>query len=872
MDEVFWGFVILIIAAGLVIAPAVTLFISIGIRRRQQELKKDITEIRRILDLGIAKKSKSDIETERPSEAVKDISKSIKFTEMPEPSKITSPITEFKARPGQVQCQNCKRFISLKYEKCLYCGSELNKSQEEIEEQPADHQNLTPVTEHETHIEIKSEPQTVKEVPQRELYKIEAATKEILSKIWSWIIVGEEHRKEGVSVEYAVATNWLVRIGVLIIVVGIGFFLDYTSSRGWLGPLGKVSLALMIGTGMMAGGIRLIDKRYHLIAQGLLGAGLAVFYASIFSAFNLYHLIGALTAFGLMALVTVGAGFLAVRYNSMLLAILGIIGGYATPVFLSTGGGDLFGFYSYMLLLGIGVLGIAHKRSWHVLNALSFSATWGLVIISLSDKYQNDLFWKIAPLLTAFFILYSTMIFIYQVLNSKKSTLIELVMLILNSGIYFTLMNDLIRARFEPEWSASIALGLAAFYTLHVYLFLRKKGSDKGLSLSFIGLASFFLILTMPLILSDQWLTLCWSVQALVLLWLSAKLESRFLQTVSYILYLIVFIRFFAVDMSQSFSVNIPKDIGIASYMLILAKRLISFGIPVASIALAVRLIKKPAQSSSGLALDPANDIKPALKQTNAAIIASGAVFSMLFLYLHLEINRTLFIIWTPLRMPALSFLWIAACVYLLFIFCRTGRSFILKLLFIFTSAVIFKLFAYDLPMWGASHYHLRYIIRDGYSFLDAGMRLLDNGLIIAFFVYTFKVLGKHAGAEKMRNIFGYGSIILLLVYTSMELNSIMHHFVPGLRAGGISVFWALYALGLITGGLVKRIRPIRFSGLALFTLVAFKVFFSDLSKLDPLYKIVAFTLLGIVLLAGAFVYLRFQDRFNSEIADDNLS
>ena len=872
MDEVFWGFVILIIAAGLVIAPAVTFFISIGIRRRQQDLKKDITEIRRILDLGIAKKSKSDIETKRPSEAVNDISENIKFQETPDPAKIISPVPEFKIRPGQIQCENCKRFISLKYEKCLYCGSELHKPPEEIEEQPADPQNLTPVTEHETHIDIKSEPQTVKEVPQRELNKIEAATKEILSKIWSWIIVGEEHRKEGVSVEYAVATNWLVRIGVLIIVVGIGFFLDYTSSRGWLGPLGKVSLALMIGTGMMAGGIRLIDKRYHLIAQGLLGAGLAVFYASIFSAFNLYHLIGALTAFGLMALVTVGAGFLAVRYNSMLLAILGIIGGYATPVFLSTGGGDLFGFYSYMLLLGIGVLGIAHKRSWYVLNALSFSATWGLVIISLSNKYQNDLFWKIAPLLTAFFILYSTMIFIYQVLNSKKSTLIELVMLILNSGVYFTLMNDLIRARFEPEWSASIALGLAAFYTLHIYLFLRKKGSDKGLSLSFIGLASFFLILTMPLILSDQWLTLCWSVQALILLWLSAKLESRFLQTVSYILYLIVFIRFFAVDMSQSFSVNIPKDIGIASYMIILAKRLISFGIPVASIALAVRLIKKPAQSSPDLALDPVNDIKPALKQTNAAIIASGAVFAMLFLYLHLEINRTLFLIWTPLRMPALSFLWIAACVYLLIIFCRTGRSIILKLLFIFTSAVIFKLFAYDLPMWGASHSHLRYIIRDGYSFLDAGMRLLDNGLIIAFFVYTFKVLGKHAGAEKMRNIFGYGSIILLLVYTSMELNSIMHHFVPGLRAGGISVFWALYALGLITGGLVKRIRPIRFSGLALFTLVAFKVFFSDLSKLDPLYKIVAFTLLGIVLLAGAFVYLRFQDRFNSEIADDNLS
>jgi uncharacterized membrane protein len=525
-----------------------------------------------------------------------------------------------------------------------------------------------------------------------------------------------------------------------------------------------------------------------------------------------------------------------------------------------------------MLLLGIGVLGIAHKRSWHLLNALSFSETWILVAVSLSGKYRSDLFWQIAPLLTAFFILFSTMIFIYQVVNSKKSTLIELIMLILNAGVYFIIMNTLIRLRFDHEWSAAIALGLAAFYTLHVYLFLKKKGTDKGLSLSFIGLASFFLILTMPLILSDQWLTLCWSVQALILLWLSAKLESRFLQTVSYILYLIVFIRFFAVDMSQSFSVRISEDISIASYLLILAQRVISFGIPVASIALAVRLIKKPASASSGLALEPSNDIKPALRQPNAVIIASGAVFAMLFLYMHLEINRTLFLIWAPLRMPALSALWIAASVYLLLLFSRTGHRILLKLMFIFTAAVVFKLFLFDLPMWGASHEHMRYIIRDGYSFLDAGMRFLDNIIIIAFFVYTFRTLGKHAEAQKMRNFFGYSSIILLLVYTSLELNSIMFHFVPGLRAGGISVFWALYALGLITGGLIKRTRPIRFSGLALFSFVAIKVFFSDLSKLDPLYKIVAFTLLGIVILAGAFVYLRFQDRFDSKNTDENLT
>lgn len=68
--------------------------------------------------------------------------------------------------------------------------------------------------------------------------------------------------------------------------------------------------------------------------------------------------------------------------------------------------------------------------------------------------------------------------------------------------------------------------------------------------------------------------------------------------------------------------------------------------------------------------------------------------------------------------------------------------------------------------------------------------------------------------------------------------------------------------MSLVRAGQFKRNRPLRLLGLAQFTWVAFKVFFYDLASLDPIYKIVAFILLGMILLAGAFVYLRFQGRF----------
>jgi uncharacterized membrane protein len=221
----------------------------------------------------------------------------------------------------------------------------------------------------------------------------------------------------------AFAIDWETFVGVklfsaiagIALVLAAIFFLRYSIEQGWLGPSIRVAIGVIVATALLVVCELKAARKYEVTANALDAAAIAILFATFYAARALWGLIPASVTFGLLILVTVLAVLLSIRHDSRFIAVLGLLGGFATPALLSTGENQPIPLFTYLLLLNAGLAWVAFKKGWPQLTILTLILTaiyqWGWVIKFL-DSGQLSLAMGI-------FLVFSVMSFVALILGRR---------------------------------------------------------------------------------------------------------------------------------------------------------------------------------------------------------------------------------------------------------------------------------------------------------------------------------------------------------------------------------------------------------------------------------------------------------------------
>ncbi|MGD1084332.1 MAG: DUF2339 domain-containing protein [Verrucomicrobiota bacterium] len=196
----------------------------------------------------------------------------------------------------------------------------------------------------------------------------------------------------GVNWEQFLGVKLFAWIGGLALFIGVAFFVKYAFDKNLVPPELRVGLGFLAGLGLLVGGEAMSRKDYRTLSQTLCATGVVILYAVTFACNYVYHFpfFGTIPTFLLMALITVAAFLLAVRLDAMVIAILGMLGGFLTPILLSTGQDNPLGLFGYIALLDAGLLVVAVRRRWFFLAALAALGTAILQLMWVGEFFVAD--------------------------------------------------------------------------------------------------------------------------------------------------------------------------------------------------------------------------------------------------------------------------------------------------------------------------------------------------------------------------------------------------------------------------------------------------------------------------------------------------
>lgn len=727
----------------------------------------------------------------------------------------------------------------------------------------------------------------------------------------------ESKKETSKDLELLLGGNWLNKIGMTILILGILFFLSYSFAQNWFLNEYKIILGIIVGISFLYAGEIFEKKQYHIYARTFTGGGSLILYLTFFVANTFYALINYYTSLGVSTIVTITTFLLALRYKSTVISYFGLIGVYLIPILMGVNNSSKFFLLIYYTIINIGLFGLLYQKpEWNILffNYILGSYIMPLVIglkteilyylfgyyiilnlliiyLIYKNDFRNTLF---LPFLGGY-IIPSFGLANMQNINPNLFLIYSFIMAIIYMIVYY--FKDWKLETFIP---IGISLILIPFifwgeYTLNnAYLFIIAILSIitilayiKNSKILYYGILVWaiiiprlmihenslinnipfciylFLISTILLIISH---IKNWNFTEIIAIIFTYPILSQIISPYhtfeSYLLLTIFFILFL---ISNIIRIGKCEEKNINEFDII---SLVLNGAIYALLGTTLMQKIDILKDFDGIFIACLSLIYfilgfiiykvakiNSVKELNSYTGYNKPVMALM------GMSLMFLTIVFPIQFNGnvLTLSWLSQSFVLIFLGFKITNSKLRNIGLVIFIMGLFRYFTIDF-VTKQSNYIALFNIKS-LTFIYV---IILSGLIAYLYLKNKKESKTY---EKYISSIFFGLLGLLVwIYITYETTNLFEGIMQNMM---ITLFWALYATILIILGFIKKIRSVRIFSLLVFTFTIMKLFLADIWRLDRIFRIIAFIGLGILLLGASFLYNKFKLIVHEDIKND---
>ena len=646
----------------------------------------------------------------------------------------------------------------------------------------------------------------------------------------------EEYATSETNFEKYIGENLFGKIGILIFIIGIGFFVKYAIDQNWINETARTLMGYAVGAGMLVLAERL-HKRYHTFSSLLAGGAFGIYYLITAIAFHYYALFSHTIAFVILCATTIFMSAVSVLYDRKELAVTALVGGFIAPFIISTDSSSIISLQIYITILNIGMFCLAMYKKWAILPMVSFAFTyiilWGTTALgSFSDSEAGSTYPTLFAFATLFYVIFLLpVVFILRTQYGENTRLGLLGIITANSFMYL-IYGDFLLQHFEAssDTTAYLAFFIAAVnLAIHLYLRFRVEGQDTLRNLM-LGLAVTFASMGIPILFSAANVLMVWAAESVLLLWLFTKEKNRIYELASAVLLLLTLGALAYYRTTDTFIHDTGDSLFFNGAFFVTT-----------FVSIAYYVVAVIMQFNKELF----SDTKRLIAYTPCNAIAYALGFSILFLAFRDNFNF-------HLEQPISEYASLLTANIMLL-----GGALILRKRFEISENKL----AYEISLYLAGILFAmtvwNYTAPEGLL-----LRWLMALVTIAYMAYCMR--GQLLVTSNQRNLHIEYSIISTLMWLTLtRLLLITFNEVNFSTAFSLSLGIAAFILMCI--GMRYHSKEIRIVSLAEFGIVIGKLILNDVWAMPALGKIIVFISLGAILLILSFLYQKLKDALFNE-------